>query len=209
MKGSNKLSEIILEILYPKVVCPVCRSIHPGICIPCRDSLKVYDEGGLYDQDMGISLFRHHEEAKLLISNFKKKMIFSAGDTMADLIIERCGDELKHFDVITFAPSSKKSRKNLGFDHGKYLAGAVSGKTGVPVVSLFMAAGKEQKELDREERADNAKKIRLRKENFSRLKGKKALLIDDVYTTGSTVLQCLKLMEELHMECRYLTFSRL
>ncbi|HCW74202.1 MAG TPA: amidophosphoribosyltransferase, partial [Clostridiaceae bacterium] len=42
----------------------------------------------------------------------------------------------------------------------------------------------------------------------SEFKGKKAVLIDDVYTTGSTVLQCISLLEKLEMECWYLTFSR-
>lgn len=209
MKVSNKPLKLILDILYPKVICPVCGSVHPGICIPCRDSLMIYDEGGLSDQGVGLSLFRHQEEAKMLIANFKKKMIFSAGDTMADLIYERCGNELRSFDVITYAPSSKASRKKLGFDHGQYLAYALSVKTGVPLMALFIAAGKEQKVLDREERADNAKKIRLRKGDLSKLKAKKAVLIDDVYTTGSTVSQCLKLLKELGAECRYITFSRL
>ncbi|WP_312651191.1 phosphoribosyltransferase family protein [Proteiniclasticum sp.] len=209
MKASSRLLNMFLKILYPEVTCPVCRGVHPGICTSCRDSLKIYDEGCLDHQNRGQSLFRHQEEAQALVANFKKKMIFSAGDAMADLLFERCGNELKGFDLITFAPSSDESRKRLGFDHGKYLACALSGKTGVPVVALFIAAGKEQKVLDREERKVNAKNIRLRKGNFSGLKGKRVVLIDDVYTTGSTVLQCLELLEELNMECRYLTFSRL
>lgn len=207
MKGLNKLFRFIIDLLYPKVICPVCRNIEPGLCIPCRDSFEIYGDGGL-GEGVGVSLYRHKEEVNLLISNFKKKMMFSAGDTMADLIYEKYKDELKDFDVIVFAPSSKESRKKLGFDHGKYLASALSRKTGVPAVSLFEPADKEQKVLDREERKTNAKKIRLKKAELGGLKGKKAVLIDDVFTTGSTVLQCTQLLEELCMECRYLTFSR-
>lgn len=208
MKGLSDLIQMFLELLYPVVKCPVCSCLHPGICIPCTDALKVYDEGGIFDQDMGVSLFCHQEQVKILIANFKKKMMFSSGATMVDLIFERYGNELMNFDFITFAPSSKKSRKKLGFDHGKYLASALSGKTGVQVMQLFTAAGSEQKVLDREERKDNARKIRLRKGKFNALRGKKILLIDDVYTTGSTVHRCRELLEELGMECRYLTFSR-
>lgn len=209
MKGSNKLLKVFLNLLYPKVVCPICREIHEGICMDCRISLKSYDECGLHEEGRGVSMFHHKEQSKTLISNFKKKMMFSAGDVMAELIFERYGDELKNFDVITFAPSSKESRKKLGFDHGRYLACVLSQKTGVPVVPFFTASDKEQKLLDREERAENAKKIRLRKGKILAVKGKKAVLIDDVYTTGSTVHRCIELLEELGMECRYLTFSRL
>jgi len=84
----------------------------------------------------------------------------------------------------------------------------LSARTGIPAVSLFEAADKEQKVLDREQRMRNAKNIRLKKLKQSEFKGKKAVLIDDVYTTGSTVLQCISLLEKLEMECWYLTFSR-
>lgn len=207
MKVSNKITCCILDFFYPKVSCPVCRSVEPGLCISCRDSFRIYDDGAICE-GRGVSLYRHQEEVQLLISNFKKKMVFSAGDTMADLIFERYGDELRNSDLIVFAPSSKSSRKKLGFDHGRYLASALSARTGIPAVSLFEAADKEQKVLDREQRMRNAKNIRLKKLNQSEFKGKKAVLIDDVYTTGSTVLQCISLLEELEMECWYLTFSR-
>lgn len=205
MKGLSR----IWDLLYPNLKCPVCQTFHEGLCIPCRASLRLVDQGTLSESEMGISLYRHQESAKVLVSNYKKKMIFSAGDFMASLISERLSAEKECFDLITFAPSSMSSVKKLGFDHGAYLAKRIGNRLHIPVRALFRPSEKEQKVLERDERCENAKRISLLSENTGGLKGKRMVLVDDVYTTGSTVAACLALMRAQGAEGKYITFTRI
>ena len=154
-------------------------------------------------------MYRHQESVKILISNYKKKMIFSAGDLMAALITEKLSAEEERFDFITFAPSSKSSLKKLGFDHGAYLAKQIGCGLHIPVRALFRPSEKEQKVLERDERCENAKKISFLSESAAGSRGKRVVLVDDVYTTGSTVTACLALMKMHGIEGKYITFSRI
>lgn len=199
----------IADFFYPILRCPVCLTFHEGLCITCRASFLLYDQCVLSESESGISMYRHQESVKILISNYKKKMIFSAGDLMATLITEKLSAEEERFDFITFAPSSKSSLKKLGFDHGAYLAKRIGRQLDIPIRALFRPSDKEQKVLERDERCENAKKISLLSENMDGLKGKSGVLVDDVYTTGSTVTACLALMKMRGIEGKYITFSRI
>lgn len=199
----------IADFFYPRLRCPVCLTFHEGLCITCRASFLLYDQCALSESESGISMYRHQESVKILISNYKKKMIFSAGDLMATLITEKLSAEEERFDFITFAPSSKSSLKKLGFDHGAYLAKRIGRQLDIPIRALFRPSDKEQKVLERDERCENAKKIALLSENMDGLKGKRGVLVDDVYTTGSTVTACLALMKMRGIEGKYITFSRI
>ncbi|MFH5836284.1 ComF family protein [Proteiniclasticum sp. C24MP] len=199
----------IADFFYPKLKCPVCKVFSEGLCIPCGSSFHFLEEGKLSDSEMGISLYRHQEAVKILVSSFKKKMLFSAGDIMVSRFVEQISSEKEIYDFITYAPSSKSSVKRLGFDHGAYLAKRIGKKLHTPVAALFHPPDKEQKVLEREERCENAKKISLISMNVRSLKGKKGLVVDDVYTTGSTVTACLELMKKEGMEGKYITFSRI
>lgn len=205
MKDLNRIA----DFLYPKLRCPVCQDFSQGLCIACRASFRCLEEGSLSEAALGISLYRHEEAVKILVSNFKKKMIFSAGDTMVSHFAEKLSSEIRFYDFITFAPSSLTSVRKLGFDHGAYLAGRIGKKLHIPVAALFHPPDKEQKVLEREERSRNARKISLLSEKAGSLKDKRGLVVDDVFTTGSTVTACIELMRGQGAEGKYITFSRI
>jgi competence protein ComFC len=205
MKGLNKIA----DFFYPMLKCPICLTFNEGLCIDCRASFKSYDKGSLDQEEKGVSIYIHQEAVKTLVSNFKKKIIYSAGDTMIMLFLENSSIEIENFDFITYAPSSLSSVKKLGFDHGAYLAKGIGRELKIPVVGLFKPSDKEQKVLERDERVENAKKISFSGNKISGLKGKRGLVIDDVFTTGSTVFHCLELMKREGVAGKYITFSRI
>ena len=205
MKVLNKIT----SFFYPILKCPICLTFNEGLCIDCRASFKSYDNRSLKQEEDGISLYIHRESAKALVSNFKKKVIYSAGDAMVMLFLDKLSVERECFDFITYAPSSLASVRKLGFDHGAYLAKGIAKELKVPVIGLFKPSDKEQKVLERDELLLNARKITIRDNKISGLKGKRGLVIDDVFTTGSTVLYCLELMKRKGIACKYITFSRI
>lgn len=99
--------------------------------------------------------------------------------------------------VITNVPRRKSNVREYGYDHiaklCKMLAGMSDGK--IKYVPLIKRVGfsKEQKNLTVKERVRNTKgKFKLKKKNIT----SDILLVDDVVTTGSTVVSCAKLILE-------------
>ncbi len=205
----SKIISKMQEFFYPVLKCPMCKEYSEGVCIECKDKLIRFEEITLEHCDTGISLYTYNQAAKDLLSSYKKKKEFAAGEALASLISERLIAEKIRIDFITCAPSSKASLKALGFDHGAHLIKLISKNIGVPWVSLFNPTNMVQKGLDKEERLANAKGITFKRDVLKTCQGKKILLIDDVFTTGSTVNRCIALLSEQDVAVKFVTFARL
>ena len=108
---------------------------------------------------------------------------------LADLIREEFGDS---FDVLTWVPISRKRLKKRGYDQAKLLAQKVGKLLGVrPVRTLRKVRNTAPQSLTgsaEKRRANIAGAYRVWKPE--RFAGKQILIIDDIFTTGSTVSEC-------------------
>lgn len=89
--------------------------------------------------------------------------------------------------IITYPPRSDKNVRKYGFDHAEKAVERISYFTGIPHDKLILRiGGAEQKSLDSEKRAKNARDSMIvsYKKN---IEGKRIILFDDVITTGSTM----------------------
>lgn len=209
--GLNKCLRILSDFFFPSLTCPVCGEYSEGLCITCHKGFVRYDREALAEKEKGLSIYRYQHEVITLISRYKKKSQFIAMETMVELVLDSYQEDIAKFDLISFAPSSISSIKKLGFDHGELLAKKIAAGANLKCRGLFLPPPKEQKVLDKEERLQNAKGISLKKvkgEKIS-LQGLKILIIDDVYTTGSTLERCMELIELNGGLPKYLTMSRL
>lgn len=104
---------------------------------------------------------------------------------------------------IVVAPSTEANRKKRGFDHMAAMVQAIGLK---PIPVLAKSPGKDQKDLHRSDRVKV--KSRLTVIDPSAILGKRILLIDDVMTTGATLLSSRELLLEagaLSVKCLVLT----
>lgn len=207
----NKGLRILSGFFFPNLTCPVCKAYSEGLCITCLKGFVRYDRERLAEREEGISIYRYQNEVISLISGYKKKSQFFAMETMVELTLELYREDIAKFDLVSFAPSSKSSIKKLGFDHGELLAKKIAAGANLKCRGLFLPPSKEQKVLDKEERAMNAMGISLKKikDEKKGIQGLKVLIIDDVYTTGSTLKRCMELIASHGGEPKYLTISRL
>ncbi len=205
----SKIISRIQDFFYPVLKCPICKEYSEGLCIGCKDELMSFEETTLDQCQEGISLYTYNQTAKDLISSYKKKKVFAGGEAMASLMVERLKVEKDKIDLITCAPSSKASLKALRFDHGAHLIKLISKEIGVPWSLLFSPSTTVQKGLDKEERQANALAIVFKKDIIKRYQGKRILLIDDVYTTGSTINRCMSLLKQQEVVVKFMTFARL
>lgn len=90
---------------------------------------------------------------------------------------------------IAYLPRSVSRKADSGVDQAESLAWALGKRLKLPVVKAFSRRGaRAQKELSAEERLRSARRsYRLRK-GFTLTEGKTVFLVDDILTTGATML---------------------
>lgn len=198
--GKKKFKKIriiinnILDIIYPP--CNKCLACDEdgfiGLCNICKNkinTLKYCNDINAYGIYGGV--------LKKLILSFKYEKNFTAGRVVSDLLIEFIKENNLEFDIICYVPMTKKSIKNRGFNQCKIIANSISDSLDIPISNCLIKVKdtKEQKFLSKEERQKNIINVFDIKNNFD-IKNKTVLLIDDVFTTGATLLECRKILEK-------------
>ena len=126
----------------------------------------------------------------------KKYLVKTIGAMMADAFL-KYGME---GEIIVPVPMTAKDEKKRGFNQAELLAYEVGARLNIPVLPA-LAKIKDtavQKELTGKERAENLTKAF--EVVFPQVKDRKILLIDDIFTTGTTVNECAKTL--LKAKCK-------
>ena len=109
---------------------------------------------------------------------------------LAKLMTDKYLSERFDSDVVTFVPMTKKEQRKRGYNQSELLAREIANSLSLECRPSLkkVKESPEQKSLSAKERAENLKGV------FScsdaALKGKRVLLIDDVFTTGATANEC-------------------
>lgn len=156
-------------------------------------------------------LYRYRPQDELTPS---KRIIFALKEDHRRDVIEFLADELsaaivssglkidKDAIFITNVPRRRKAIIKFGYDHAAELAKAVAKHLDLEYVSLLVSQSKRaQKKLSTAERRKNAK-IKQKHGDFSRLKGKCAIIVDDIITTGASISAVSDKLKELGIRKR-------
>lgn len=101
------------------------------------------------------------------------------------------------FDMILYVPMTPLGEWERGFNQSREIASVISEELGIPIKDkiLYKKPGtKTQSGLNRKERIENIKNAFIVR-NSKLLTDKTVLLIDDVFTTGSTVNECARMLK--------------
>jgi len=209
------IKEFMLGILYPRR-CPICGEIvmekDSTICDPCRKyacpiqeprckkcskELDSDEKEYCYDcmrtphfYTRGIAVFPYDNYLKKSIYQMKFHNKREYNDFYVDEMLRSSGMVLSEWkpDVIVPVPLHKSKQRQRGFNQSELLARGIGKKLGIPVSSnlvLRVRATMPQKELSKKNRKINLKNAF--KINKYDVKLKRILLIDDIYTTGTTI----------------------
>ena len=150
----------------------------------CRDCLT---HPGSFLQGRGIFLY----DAQMKDSIMKYKYFGSReyGRFYARAMYIYAGDAIRRWepDILVPVPLHWRKQRMRGFNQAEFLARELSGYTGIPTVTDLVRKiypTRSQKKLDAIQRRKNLKQAFQVTGNPY---GKRILLIDDVYTTGSTM----------------------
>lgn len=197
------LFDCVLEVVYPrnyKCLCCGKEIDNKVVCKRCDDKSAKVEDIELVKNKKIYSCRYYSSTYRNLVMNYKSRHNYEVGDYFASLLFEKINESDITFDYITFVPSSSDAIKRRGFDHAKYMAVQLSKLTKKKNVQILHKSSdvKEQKKLNRYDRAKNLRLAFDVNQNLNFLEGSKILLIDDVVTTSATLESCVVEIEKYY-----------
>lgn len=200
------------EVLPPDLtVCPKCErkftKIYPPCCFKCGRHIQNEEElicsecaKKSHHYDRGFAVFRYDSFMRQAMSDFKfngmrENCLFFIKQT-----VELQGGAILDYspDVIVPVPVHRSKLAFRGYNQAEVLARELSLQLGIPTVTDLLVrtrrtdASKKLNSRQRRVNLDRAFICNTQKytDNFVKSKFKKVLLMDDIYTTGSTMDRC-------------------
>ncbi len=178
--------------------CPGCqkRLVDGKICPTCKKFIKI---NGLY-----FAAPYQNKLVKKMITQFKyEPFVKELKESLSYLIIthlQLCGKKDSDFSefILIPVPLEEKRLKWRGFNQSEEIGKELVKFLKIPLISNLLYKTKQtlpQMELTAEKRKENMKGAFSLK-NKEKISGRKILLVDDVYTTGSTMQECAKVLKE-------------
>ena len=159
----------------------------------------------------GRSLWVHKGAVPWSIYQFKYHNRRIYGEFYARELYRIYGEKIKlwEIDVIVPVPIHPKRKRSRGYNQAEIIAKHLGKMTGLPVETKWVKRvryTKPQKILDHKERKKNLENAFIIQRNFPQYKH--VLLVDDIYTTGSTIDTIAKLLlEKCNKKSWFLTIS--
>jgi len=169
--------------------CPVCHhETSIGVCCgPCQKesfldahlAIAPYQEESLIGKLIAALKYQYAEEVKVVFASLIKKFVSDHSDVFQSI------------DIIIPVPLHKKRFAERGYNQAEIIAMIAGKELNLPILNALERhrPTKQQAKLKREERLVNLKDAFILKPNAD-VGGKKILLVDDVFTTGSTMQEC-------------------
>jgi len=193
-EGDVLCSECILHIEMKGIFgCPVCamEGQNGNVCETCKGESFL---------DSQISLFEYEEHAPvaLLLHALKYNYIEEATRVMQKffhIFFEKQSSLFQNVDCLLPVPLHPRRFAERGFNQCEKIAQCVQKELGLPIQNNLKRVSflRPQVGLSLEERKKNVHQA------FSlqhSVLGKRIVLIDDVYTTGSTMQECARVLKE-------------
>lgn len=169
------------------------------LCFNCDDNLKYQPIKFKIENFTIQSLFLYDEGFKKLLLQYKE----AYDEALALVLVEKLKFLLKfkYFNyTIVWVPSSNENIKRRGFQHLEIILK----KLNLKYLDLFYKDGDfNQNNLNSLERTAISKHIFIKNIPIP----KKVLLIDDIITTGSSIISCAKLLSKYPVKLKILTLS--
>ena len=194
-----------MDIFFPPV-CGICGKLDKNsLCNKCKirveknvlNKIEDYrDTSSFFDEH--IYLFRYSGEIRDTILNYKfneKSYIYKTFIEFLKNNKNIC-TQIKKYDIIMPIPISKKRLNARGYNQSDLIARDLAKILNIEFsknVLIKIKDNKPQSELGQDERTNNVKNV-YKINNIKKINKKKILLIDDIFTTGSTSNECAKVL---------------
>ena len=204
----------ILDFIYPPV-CGICGKLGQDyLCKKCQKILEsqakfVIDKNQDYNQNFNkhLYIFKYEGIIRKIVLDYKFNEKSYLYLTFVNFLLknEKFFKILKSYDTIVPVPISVKRQKERGYNQSELIGNEIVKNLlekekilKIECITSCLIKQKnivEQSKLNKEQRQKNIQGV-YKLKNKEKLVNKKILLIDDIYTTGSTVNECCKILKE-------------
>lgn len=197
--------DAFLNLLFPQV-CGFCEKVSPdALCTECKQKVEarlIYGIDEIKDKffEEHLYLMRYEGEIreKILAYKFEDKSYLY--HTFAKLIVnsKKICDILQTYDIITSVPIHPKRKSKRGYDQSELIAREIAKNMlnlKYEKVLKKIRDNPKQSLQSKQERIQNVKNAyEITKKEI--IKDKRVVLFDDIYTTGSTVNECSRVLKQ-------------
>ena len=180
------------------------------ICNICYKKLEKYSyKNVFYDVNKVnyIFMFSYENYIRKLILKYKFFDKSYLGNVFTEFIIrnKKICKKLESYDIIIPVPMSKNSKRKRGYNQTEIISKKLAKFIGINYKNNLLIKVKDikrQSTLNKIERQKNVINAFCINEKYKKclVNYKKVILFDDVYTTGATVNECLKLLIKFGVE---------
>ena len=212
-KMMRQIWTVTLVSMYPPI-CGICEKISKdALCPKCNLELKKQAEVNIlqkeeieenikkekYFEEL-MYIFKYEGQVRKLILDYKFNEKSYLYKTFVNFLLknEKIFENIKKYDKIIPVPISKKRNKERGYNQSMLIVEEIANKTNLELVNNCLIKTKniiEQSKLNKEDRQQNIQGV-YSLQNERLITNKKILLVDDIYTTGSTVNECCKILQQ-------------
>ena len=192
--------------------CPKCGASGGRVqCTECNEIMVEANGFAEYPLDQFRSCCILNEDARKIITTYKDGTELRLAPVIAEIMARYFEPSWTQQNaLITYIPSSKEAMTRRGFSHMQKIAGELSNKINLEAASMFEALStNDQRELGRKERVLNmASKFKIKK-GLQVPQARPIVVIDDVSTTGTTIMCAANSLKRAGFETVYgLSFAR-
>jgi len=176
----------------PVMVCPICKAADE----------KSHCAGGDLDHLWTLASYGDNliaESIRMIKYDFASGLVHEFWNKHLAAFLRQAGDVLGPDSALIPVPLHRRRHLERGFNQSESAARELAGISGLPVncdLLKRIVYNEPQVGLSGRRRADNIKGIfKCDYRALSGLWGKRLILLDDVYTTGSTMAECAKVLK--------------
>ncbi|HTY12752.1 MAG TPA: ComF family protein [Candidatus Omnitrophota bacterium] len=183
------------DLIFPPR-CQVCRGVGPrSLCPDCESKVNYLSPSAFVH-----SVTVYDDVVKKAIHRFKFKKKLELSEPLGRMMVKYLSRHLNMsgIDLIVPVPLHRNRFTQRGFNQAEVLSHELTRHYGVPTVSGMLFRVKEtapQFDLPRAERFKNVRGA-FEVKGKGMLKDRNVLLVDDIYTTGSTVSECTRVLKD-------------
>lgn len=207
------------EIVIPKgnKICKGCKEqliyVKEPCCKKCSKPIWLEEAEFCFDctkkklsYDRGYSLLEYNKAMKHSMSEFKFHSKKEYADFYIEEMLEKRGSWIREIapTALIPVPLHLEKKKQRGYNQAEILANGIGEALDIPVLTNVLLRNKNttpQKLLDDKERYKNLQHAFVISDEYFNTKNllslERVLLIDDIYTTGTTIDVCSRVLKEI------------
>jgi ComF family protein len=178
-----------------KYLCTICADSIARIDNKLNADLRRINSNDHISKAYSLFLFTEATAIQTLIHHLKygqmRKIGREYGKKLAEEVLK---PENLNADFIVPVPLHISKKRERGYNQSDFICGGIGEVLNVPLLIKSLKRKKftqTQTKLSREERQENVRgAFEVRKKYIQTIKDKNIILVDDVITTGSTILEC-------------------